>query len=200
MKSPLLGCVIGVIHTLCAFSSAREYQDGDIIFCGSPAGQGAALILATGSTFTHCGIVFRMDGDWWVLEAVQPVRITSISTFLKERAEVGPIVVRRLKTPVGAAASKRAREWAAGQIGKNYDLQFRWDDDKLYCSELVWKLFQHAGVELCPLRHFADYKLDDPKVKQLMTERRGGADHFAKDEPVVAPSDLAASPLMVEVP
>src|SRR5437867_163185 len=34
---------------------------------------------------------------------------------------------------------------AAGSMGSPpYDLTFEWSDDKIYCSELVWKVYERA--------------------------------------------------------
>ena len=176
----------------------RSFREGDVVFTGSPAGQGAAIMAATGSPFTHCGIVFRNAGEWMVLEAVQPVRTVTLAHFIAH-ANPATFAVKRLKAPLDPAAVQKARKWAEAQIGKNYDARFQWGDDKLYCSELVWKIYREAGIELCAPRHFTDYHLDDPQVKKLLDERYGGASHLPKDEKVVAPSDLAASPLLTAV-
>lgn len=180
-------------------SFASDLQNGDIVFSGSTAGQGGAIIAATGSSYTHCGIVFLRDGKPMVLEAVQPVSVVSLETF-KSRSKPGTFIARRLKSPLSAANYQVARAWAEVQVGKNYDARFRWDDDTLYCSELVWKIYQHGGVELCAPRRFRDYHLDDPKVKKLVGERYGSIEKMSLDEKVVAPSDLATSPLLVDVP
>jgi hypothetical protein len=64
----------------------------------------------------------------------------------------------------------------------------------------VWKAYQQAGVELCPPRKFRDYNLQQPEVKKIIEERYGSMDRLPMDEKVVAPSDLAASTLLMEVP
>ena len=180
-------------------SFAADLQNGDIVFSGSTAGQGGAIIAATGSPYTHCGIVFLSDGKPMVLEAVQPVSVVSLEIF-KSRSKPGTFMARRLKVPLAPANYQLARTWAEAQVGKNYDPHFRWDDDTLYCSELVWKIYQHGGVELCAPRRFRDYHLDDPKVKKLVGERYGSIEKMSLDERVVAPADLATSPLLVAIP
>ncbi len=190
-------CVILAIASVSSFGA--ELREGDIVFSGSTAGQGGAIIAATGSPYTHCGIVLLSDGKPMVLEAVQPVGVVSLEIF-KSRSKPGTFMARRLKTAVAPASYQTARTWAAAQIGKNYDPRFRWDDGNLYCSELVWKIYQQAGVELCKPRRFRDYKLDDPKVKKIIEERYGGIGKVPMDEKVVAPSDLATSPLLAEIP
>jgi hypothetical protein len=173
-------------------------REGDVVFSGSERGQGEAIIAATGSKYTHCGIVFQRDGKLMVLEAVQPVGVVSLEEF-KSRSKPGSFLARRLKTPLDPADYQNARSWAEAQIGKNYDGRFLWDDGNLYCSELVWKIYQRAGVELCAPRQFRDYDLEKPSVKKLIDQRFGGMERVPLDEKVVAPSDLAVSKLMVDV-
>jgi uncharacterized protein YycO len=32
---------------------------------------------------------------------------------------------------------------------KNYNLTFEWSDDKIYCAEPIWKIYQRAtGIEI----------------------------------------------------
>jgi uncharacterized protein YycO len=174
-------------------------QDGDIVFSGSTSGQGAAISKATASPFTHCGIVFKHEGRWMVLEAVQPVGVTTLEKFMAS-ADKDTFTARRLKTAVAAEALQKARKWATAQVGIDYDLQFSWDDKKLYCSELVWKFFEQAGIELCEPRRFRDYDLEQPLVKKMIEQRYGSIDQLPMDEKVVAPSDIEASNLLVEVP
>lgn len=174
-------------------------QEGDIVFSGSDQGQGEAIIAATGSKYTHCGIVFQREGKLMVLEAVQPVGVVSLDDF-KARGKPGAFLARRLKRPPATSNYQTARTWAEAQIGKNYDGRFLWNDENLYCSELVWKIYQRAGVELCEPRRFRDYDLEKPSVKKLIEKRFGGMARVPLDEKIVAPSDLAVSTLLVDIP
>jgi hypothetical protein len=174
-------------------------QEGDIVFHGSAGEQCDAVREATGSPYTHCGVVFEKDGRLMVLEAVQPVRVTPVEAF-QQRSLPGTFHARRLKQAADPAAIAKAKAWGAKQTGRNYDYLFGWDDGALYCSELVWKAYAKAGIELCPPRRFHDYRLDAPKVKAIITRRYGSAAKLPRDEPVVAPGDLAESPLLAEVP
>ena len=177
----------------------QVYREGDIVFSSAAAGQGGMIMAATGSSITHCGIIFLMEGKPMVLEARQPVGVSSLEQF-KAHCKPGYFTARRLKSPVSVASLRVARTWAEAQIGKNYDARFLWDDTNLYCSELVWKTYQKAGVELCEPRHFRDYHLDEPRVRKVIEERFGSIEKLPMDEKVVAPSDLIMSPLLVEIP
>jgi hypothetical protein len=174
-------------------------QEGDILFHGTPGQQADAIRGATGSPYTHCGVVIRENDRLIVLEAVQPVRTTTVEEFQK-RGQPGTFLAKRLKSPPDAAGIGKAKAWGKKQLGLDYDARFQWGDDKLYCSELVWKVFNEAGVKLCEPRRFHDYQLDHPAVKPVIEQRYGSAAKLPKDEPVVAPSDLAASQLLVEAP
>lgn len=180
-------------------SAGETLREGDIVFSSSDRGQGEAIIAATGSPYTHCGVVYEKNGKLMVLEAVQPVGVVSLEDF-KSRSKPGTFLARRLKTPVTPEKYRSAREWGEAQIGKNYDVRFLWDDGKLYCSELVWKVYHMAGVELCAPRRFRDYDLEKPSVKKIIKERFGTPDNIPLDEKVVAPSDIAKSALLVDVP
>lgn len=176
-----------------------DVREGDIVFSSSSFGQGAAIIAATDSPYTHCGIVFEKDGRLMVLEAVQPVGVTTLEKFMA-RGRPEHFTARRLKAAITPAAYQKARAWGVAQIGRNYDDRFQWDDKNLYCSELVWKVYRSAGVELCKPRLFKDYNLQRPEIKSLVEARYGSMDRLPMNEKVVAPSDLAVSTLLMEVP
>jgi uncharacterized protein YycO len=189
----LLAYALGNLATSTLSASITQtLQNGDILFTGSAAGQGEAIIAATESPLTHCGIAFQKSGQWWVLEAVQPVGVISLTEFLA-RDESRVFAVYRLKEPLSSTAFQKALDWGTKQIGLNYDEHFRWDNQQLYCSELVWKFYQQANVELCKPRTFGDYNLQLPSVQKIIQERYGGMDQLPLEEKVVAPSDLAAS-------
>jgi hypothetical protein len=174
------------------------FKTGDVVFQSTAGEQAEAIRQATGSRYTHCGVVFEEGGAFHVLEAVQPVKVTPLEVF-RRRSLPGTFQVKRLKEPLSAGAIETGKAWGKQQVGLNYDLHFRWDDETLYCSELVWKIFKKAGVELCPTRRFRDYELEAPEVKKVIAKRYGSKDKMPQDEPVVSPGDLADSPLLVAV-
>lgn len=83
-------------------------------------------------------------------------------------------------------------------IDKNYDLTFEWSDDKLYCSELIWKMYQRAtGIEIGKLEKLSDFDLTDQMVRQKMNERFG--DKIPLDEIVISPVSIYDSELLITV-
>lgn len=72
------------------------FQNGDIIFQTSNSGQSKAIQIATGSKYSHMGIIYKQGNDYFVYEAVQPVKLTPLTDWIK-RGENGHYVVKRLK-------------------------------------------------------------------------------------------------------
>lgn len=178
---------------------ARAYTPvaGDIVFHTSTSAQSAAIQAATQSPYSHVGMVLFKDGKPMVFEAVQPVKYTPLSAWL-QRGKGGRYVVKRLKSPLSSTAVARMNVEAKKYIGKPYDLTFEWSDDRIYCSELVWKIYKTAaGIELSPLAKLGTFDLTSPAVKTKLKERYG--QHIPLDEPVIAPSALFDSPLLITV-
>jgi uncharacterized protein YycO len=182
-----------------AVTNPYELKEGDIVFQSTAGPQAKAIADATGSPYTHCGVVIEAEGQLLVLEAVQPVRVTPIQSWIA-RSSSGIFHARRLIRPVDPANRDKVSKWIHQQTGKNYDLRFAWSDTELYCSELVWKLYQQAGVELCKPQAFRDYNLQAPSVQAMIKQRYGSIANLPLSEPVVAPSDIAESKLLAEVP
>jgi hypothetical protein len=73
--------------------------------------------------------------------------------------------------------------------GKDYDLYFEWSDDRIYCSELVWKVFDRgAGIQLGQLETMGDFDLTHPAIQAKLKERFG--DHVPLGEVVVSPAAI----------
>src|SRR5690242_12417227 len=73
-------------------------RDGDIIFHTSHSSQSEAVQRATGSPYSHMGLVFRRDGSPCVLEAVATVRCTPLARWVAGGSG-GHFVLKRLKDP-----------------------------------------------------------------------------------------------------
>jgi hypothetical protein len=175
---------------------------GDIILQDSGSAQGPAIKAATGSDFTHCGIFFLDDeGREWVAEAVQPVKRTRFREFVDGGTGGAYTVVRHRDHPNGLPAETLVgmRDWLRDQMGKNYDGKFLWDDLRLYCSELVWKAYDAAGIKVCEPMRVGDLNLKHPAVQALIARRFGSMDRVPLDETIVPPSALADSAYLFKV-
>ena len=117
----------------------NEIKNGDLIFQTSLSGQSKAIQLATKSKYSHCGLIYKDDNEFYVFEAVQPVKRTPLDKWIV-RGQDGKYVIKRLKNAdqVLTPATLTKMKQVGDQFnGKNYDLTFEWSDDKIYCSELI---------------------------------------------------------------
>jgi|LakMenE18May11ns_1017448.scaffolds.fasta_scaffold9665948_2 uncharacterized protein YycO len=177
-----------------------EIQNGDLIFQTSLSEQSKAIQLATKSEYSHCGIIFKEGNDYYVFEAIQPVKRTPLDKWIA-RGKDSEYVIKRLKnaeqvlTPTTISKMKQVGEEFRG---KNYDLTFEWSDDKIYCSELIWKIYQRAtGIEIGKLEKLSDFDLTSDAVKKKMKERYGNK--IPLNEIVISPASIFNSELLVTV-
>ncbi|KOS08259.1 peptidoglycan peptidase [Flavobacterium akiainvivens] len=174
-------------------------KSGDIIFQTSTSGQSKAIQLATHSKYSHCGIIFQNDGKDFVFEAVQPVKLTPLNEWIK-KGEDSHYVVKRLKdtSVLTPKVLDDMRTVGRGMLGKDYDLYFEWSNMRLYCSELVWKIYKDgAHLEVGYLQKLGDFDLSSPAVKQKLKERYG--ENIPKDEMVISPQAIFESDLLTTV-
>ena len=177
-----------------------EIKNGDLIFQTSLSQQSLAIQLATKSKYSHCGLIFKDQDKFYVFEAVQPVKRTPLDNWIA-RGQDAKYVIKRLKnadevlTPQTLQKLKVEGEKLSG---KNYDLTFEWSDEKIYCSELIWKTYKRAtGIEIGKLEKISDFDLTNPAVKKKMRERYGNK--IPTDEIVISPAAIFDSPLLMTV-
>ncbi len=181
-------------------SLTPSLHEGDLIFHTSQSAQSRAIQLATHSPYSHCGLLYKRGGEWQVFEAVQPVKLTPLSSWVA-RGQGGHFVVKRLRdaaTALTPAALARLR--AAGQpmLGRDYDLAFNWSDKQIYCSELIWKVYDRGlHRQLGQLRQLHDFDLRNPAVRTKLRERYGRRLPLA--EPVISPASIFNSAELVTV-
>jgi uncharacterized protein YycO len=168
-----------------------KVQDGDIIFQTSKSAQSKAIQRATNSKYSHMGIIYSQGVNFYVYEAVQPVKLTKLKDWIS-RGENGKYVVKRLinsediLTPENLSKMKEVGE---SYQGKNYDIYFEWSDDQIYCSELVWKIYKNAlGIEIGKLETLKEFNLSDSVVREKLLERYG--DEIPLNELVISPATM----------
>lgn len=178
----------------------EEIQNGDLIFQTSLSRQSKAIQLATKSKYSHCGLVYKNGKDCFVFEAVQPVKLTPLDKWIAKGQE-GKYVIKRLKTSnqiLTPSVIEKMKQIGEQFEGKNYDLTFDWSDDKIYCSELIWKIYQRTtGLEIGKLQKLKDFDLTDKAVQTKMKERYG--DKIPLDETVISPVAIYDSELLTTV-
>ncbi len=173
------------------FQIKQEIQDGDIIFQISKSSQSKAIQLATNSKYSHMGIIYKKADSFFVYEAVQPVKMTPIKKWINRGVDKH-YVIKRLKNAENVLTDEtlnKMKSYGENFIGKSYDLYFEWSDDKIYCSELVWKIYKkNTGIEIGQLEKLSDFDLSNEIVKQKIKERYG--ENIPMNEKVISPAAM----------
>lgn len=194
--------LLATFLVLQACNAAGGYvpRDGDIVFQVSLSSQSRAIQAATHSKYSHMGIVFLDGGKAYVHEAVGPVKETPLETWISRGAK-RHFVAKRLRNAdalLTKEAVERMKEVGNGFRGLPYDLTFEWSDARMYCSELVWKIYKHAlGLEIGRLQKIRDFDLAHPSVRAKMEERYGR--DVPLDETVISPAAMFESVKLNEV-
>jgi uncharacterized protein YycO len=194
MKNILLSIFLLIISK----SIFADYspQTGDVVFQVLLSDQSRAIQLATKSQYSHVGIVIVKNNEPMVFEAVGPVRYIKWKDWV-EQGDKNHYVAKRMKNPLSEEIIKTIVNKTNIYEGKAYDFPFSWTDEKIYCSELVWKLYKAADIELAPLTKLGSFDLTHPAVKAKLKERYGN--NIPLDEKVVPPSALFDSELLITV-
>ena len=171
------------------------------MFHTSMTAQSDPIQLATNSPYSHVGIVYLDErGSPRVFEAIGPVLLTPWDDWVK-RGKNGHALVMRLEDRASLSDQNIEHMQGVGRefLGKPYDGKFQWTDDRIYCSELVWKTYKRgADIELCPTSTASDLDLSDPEIQRLLKVRYG-QEPIDMNEILVTPADLANCPMLREV-
>tara|TARA_R100000951_G_scaffold116580_1_gene129110 strand:- start:2768 stop:3415 length:648 start_codon:yes stop_codon:yes gene_type:complete len=185
---------VGINSISCNTTDTLEQPDykpvaGDIIFHTSKSTQSPIIQKITKSELSHCGIVYIKNGVPYVFEASSKVKLTKLETFINNGIDK-KYEIFRYKSKLSQVEQKNMFQYASDQIGKSYDLKFKFTDDKMYCSELVWKIYKAAGIILSSPTKFKDYDLSSIEAIKMIEDRYGSKINL--NEPVITPVQIAA--------
>ena len=177
----LLSILVSMLLFCCCNSSidSSNLHEGDIVFIESQSTQSPFIKLGTMSKWTHCGVVVNTPKGLKVLEASKTVKLTSFDSFIG-KAKNENWCVKRPKQKLDNPISYKK------YLDMPYDLQFKFDNGKMYCSELVWLIYKDQGIELCKPRKISSFLMTRlPRVKKMMNKRS-----IKMDQVAVAPVDI----------
>lgn len=222
MKKPLFILVltghvlIGLFYTTHKYNQSRLFKNaksearnladsnviknGDLIFQTLLTHEGKLVQLATKAKYSHCGLIFKEDNKFYVLEASQTVKLTPLDTWIAH-GDDGHFVIKRLKNAgwvLSPGTLKRMKEIAEAFKAKSYDPYFEWSDDKVYASELVWKIYNRAtGMQIGELQKLKDFDLTSLVIRQTLKERYGAT--IATQDTVISPDAIFNSKHLITV-
>ena len=172
-----------VTETFTAQTGAvKNVKEGDVIFQTSQSEQSPLIQIGTRSMITHCGIVVMKGGKPYVLETQRTIVLTPFDKFIA-RGKDGRSWLKRSK-------KDNIKIKYNSYLGKPYDLAFKFDNGKFYCSELIYDIYKNQlGIELCKPKKVGDYLIIGtdklPKIEKAM-KKRG----ITKEQYAVAPVDI----------
>lgn len=189
--------VIGItfaVATLVPYVRFRQYspEAGDMIFQSLPRNELVVAIEgATNSPYSHCGIVVKREGKWSVLEAIGPVKYTPLYRWVNQGRKSN-FAVFRLKAP-HRALIPAFLEKAAQYKGRPYDSHYDMDDEKIYCSELLFKAFRDAsGKQLAETEKLGS--LNWKPYEQTIRRLEDG--NLPLEREMVTPARIVESPMV----
>lgn len=191
-----------LIISIALLQGCEKYtpRNGDIIFQTSLSNQSKAIQVATHSPYSHMGLVYVEDGKAYVFEASKTVKLTPFAEWTR-RGDKERYVVKRLKNADDYLTSdnlKRMKNAGKKYEGRPYDLYFEWTDERIYCSELVWKIYKHAlNLEIGKLQELNDFDLRTNIVKSKLLERYGN--QIPLHEKVISPESMFRSDYLFTV-
>ncbi len=197
MRTKTLAVCLGFLTAIvsCRTQAAERLPElGDLVFETSRSEQSAAIQLASGSRWSHVGIVDRAGDEVVVLEALGKVARTPWEAWTRRARRGGDVLVLR---PRGLTVAQRRAAVAAARrlLGRPYDARFGWGDERIYCSELVVKAYERgAGVSYGRRERLGDLHLGG---LEAAIEKRWG--RIPRDLVLVTPASLAEDPRLARV-
>lgn len=189
MKKWIKRTIIGILSIILVgflipqnSGAAKNVKEGDVIFQTSQSEQSPLIQIGTRSMITHCGIVVMKGGKPYVLETQRTIMLTPFDKFIA-RGKDGRYWLKR-------SNKDNIKIKYNSYLGKPYDLAFKFDNGKFYCSELIYDIYiKQLGIELCKPKKVGDYLIlgtdELPKIEKAM-KKRG----ITKEQYAVAPVDI----------
>ncbi len=138
------------------------------------------------SPLSHCGIVVRKDGNWFVLEALGTVGYAPLSQWTV-RGRERHFLACRFKASAHVDIAKFL-EAAKAYTGRNYDLHYAFENEEIYCSELPFLAYRETtGKSLGIVRRLGDMNWR-PHEKFIRSMENG---KLPLDREMITPVDLS---------
>lgn len=170
-------------------------HEGDILFQSLPHRELVDAIEGISrSEWSHCGVLIRHEGKWQVAEAIGEVRITPLHTWLL-RGRRSKVESYRV-THLAANAAAAIRTGVKKLLGRPYDFSYAPGDGEIYCSELVYKIYdRELGVSIGAWERLGDlnWKPHETFIRKMEDGR------LSLDRLMVTPVALTRSPGVTRV-
>ncbi|MDR1529371.1 MAG: hypothetical protein LBS40_03080 [Burkholderiales bacterium] len=131
--------------------AAQSFQEGDLIFREGTEWVSEAVRIVDDGPFSHVGMIVGSEGRWQVLHATPAERpggsdiviLDDLAFFIAPERSRHFAVYR---VWANTDQSEKAVRYLRSQLGKTFSIGN--DEKDLYCTTLVWRAWQAAGVDL----------------------------------------------------
>ena len=181
---------LGLLFYMLSFATYGYFKynkkEGDMIFQSLPFGELTTVIEgATDSPYSHVGLVVKKNGFWYVREAIGKVRDTPLLWWIL-RGRGDTFSVYRLKKEYQKNIPSLVKE-SQTFLGYPYDFHYELDDEKIYCSELIYKAYKRTtGRKLGKITTLSQLNWKPYKEFILSIENT-----IPLDREIITPKDLA---------
>jgi hypothetical protein len=192
-------------------STLPALESGDLIFqTALDRHLALPIMVATGSIYTHVGIIHKQKDGYTVIHAAGPVIENSLGDFIAGGWGEKFTLLRYpgLSQQQREAMVKDARTY----LGRPYNGIFYMKSKDIYCSELPYLVFQSEHVPLGRLQKMGDLYMNNPAVHEVFKARwhmhplcqTPGMDYDAcwkavLEEPIITPVSLARDPGLTQI-
>jgi uncharacterized protein YycO len=173
-----------------------DKQEGDLVFQSLPRGPLVdAIEGVTGSEWSHCGVLMKRSGSWYVVEALGEVRWTPYAEWIV-RGRGSRVAVYRVGDLTSASAAGKLRDALMALTGRPYDFRYAPGDDEIYCSELVSLAYERGlGMRLADWDRLGD--LNWKPHEAFIREMEVGP--LPLDRRMITPVALTRSPKVTRI-
>ncbi len=146
-------------------------KPGDIVFQNTSGSAREAIMLASGTQYTHVGLVdIDASGRAVVIEAAGPVRTVPLDRWIKNGSGK-KVTVKRLKN-LSEEHAKEAVAQARSYLGRPYDHFYYETRDQIYCSELIYAAFKDgANISVGVEEKVRDLNIGTAAARKLIQDR-----------------------------
>lgn len=170
-------------------------KEGDVVFQNLPSASNQTMQTLTHSEWNQCGIVLSDSaGHLVVLEVTDQVKEIPLKEWVK-KGEQKKFAVFRLKNSENILTKgilSKIKRITSAFMGKKEDNLFSWNDEEMYGSELIYKVyFLTTGIKLAEIKPLKESNQNNREVKQKLPETYKGK--IPVNEPFVSPQQLIES-------
>ncbi len=173
MKNIVLIFILLIFSNLDAMSQAPniEFKEGDLVFQDLDCGPLCDAIEAVtegykGRDFSHVAIIIKEKNRLRAIEAIgSEVRTISIDSLFLRTPSKNKYLIMRLNDEY-QYLSKNISKNSLQYIGKKYDDRFIMNNDSLYCSELVYEVF-NSSIKNETIFHLQEMTYKEPGTNKF---------------------------------